>query len=126
MIPADEDIWQAQCAELREDEVGTEFLAFVTDWVDTAERGMDLNPDLSPTAALRGTLPQVEGRFGRISATFLGQMLVVIISHWTHGPMVSAELTSIERRLMEDMLLLKLNDLRESAATEEEEVQPTC
>ncbi len=115
MTPADEDIWQGQCAELSEDAVGKEFLAFITDWMDTAERAMDMDGGISPSSALRGCLPDTENRFGRISATFLGQMLVVIISHWVHGAQVSNELTSIERRLMEDMLILKIRELRDSA-----------
>ena len=46
---------------------------------------------------------------------FVGQMMVVIISHWIHGHQVSAEFTPIEHRLMEDMLILKLRELRDAA-----------
>lgn len=128
MKTVDEDLWHQQAAELQEDKVGKEFLAFLTEWVETAERAMDVNDNLAPSSAIRSSLLAVEERRGRISASFVGQMLVVIISHWIHGHQLSAEFTAIERRLMEDMLILKLQELRDSAqdtGTEVlEEVQP--
>lgn len=120
MQTQDEDLWQQQCMELMEDKVGKAFLEFVTDWLDTAEAVMDSDTSLSPTSALRASLAPVEERLGRISASFVGQMLVVVISHWKWGHQVSPELSPIERRLMEDMLILKLNELRESAELPED------
>lgn len=115
MQTQDDDLWHHQVAELMEDEVGQEFLTFITDWLDTAEAAMDADDQLSPSAAVRASLAVVEERMGRISANFLGQMLVVMISHWIHGHQLSAEFSSIERRLMEDMLILKLKELEDSA-----------
>ena len=122
MKTLDNDLWHQQAAELTEDAVGREFLDFLTDWVDTAEQALVSDDSISPSTALRGALPVVEERFGRISASFIGQMLVVIISHWVHGHQVSSEFTSIERRLMEDMLILKLRELNESAQISDADV----
>lgn len=115
MQALDLDLWEQQCSELVEDKVGKAFLDFIIDWMDTAEAVMDSEHDLSPTSAIRLSLAPVEERQGRISASFVGQMLVVIISHWKWGQEISSELSPIERRLMEDMLILKINELRESA-----------
>lgn len=115
MQTSDPDLWLHQSSELQENEIGKEFLAFLTDWVDTAESAMEADDQLSPSSALRSCLSVTEERFGRISASFVGQMLVVIITHWIHGHQLSAEFTAIERRLMEDMLILKLRELQESA-----------
>jgi hypothetical protein len=121
------DLWLQQTAELKEDEVGKEFLDFLVDWVDTTEAALEADDQLSPSTALRFCLSVTEERFGRISASFIGQMLVVIISHWIHGHQLSAEFTAIERRLMEDMLIIKLRELQESAALDtEEEVTTEC
>ena len=115
MQTLDEDLWQTQQAELKEDRVGQAFLDFILDWTETAEKGMEKDPDLSPIEAIRASLIVTEEKHGRISASFVGQMMVVIISHWIHGHQVSAEFTPIEHRLMEDMLILKLRELRDAA-----------
>lgn len=115
MQTLDSDLWLHQAAELQENDIGKEFLSFLTDWLDTTEAAMEADDSLSPSAALRACLLVTEERFGRISASYIGQMLVVIITHWVHGHQVAAEFTSIERRLMEDMLILKLRELQESA-----------
>ena len=115
MQTQDEDLWQTQQAELMEDEIGKAFLTFVLDWTETAEQAMEVDDELSPSSALRASLAVAEERHGRISASFLGQMLVVIISHWMFGHQVAADFTPIERRLMEDMLILKLRELQQSA-----------
>lgn len=122
MQTVDDDLWHQQAAELKEDKIGKEFLDFLTEWVETAERAMEVNDQLAPSSAIRSGLLAVEERRGRISASFVGQMLVVIISHWIHGHQLSAEFTAIERRLMEDMLILKLQELRDSAQDVDQDV----
>lgn len=112
----DEALWQQQRAELQSDEVGQAFLGFIEDWVTTAEDAVRLNPALSPATAIRAALDPVEQRQGRIAASYVGQMLIVIITHWTSGESVAEELTVVEQRLMEDMLVLKLAELERAAA----------
>lgn len=120
MQTLDSDLWTQQAMELKEDPVGKEFLDFLLEWVDLAEAAIEADDQISPSTALRACLIVAEEEFGRISASYIGQMLVVIISHWIHGHQLAAEFTSIERRLMEDMLILKLRELQESAELPEE------
>lgn len=70
----------------------------------------------SVAEALRSALAPTEQRLGRVSAHFLGQMLVVIIDHWYYGQELVGQLTPIELRLTQDSLLLKVAELEESAA----------
>lgn len=121
MKPADEDLWLRQRTELTVDETGREFLAFLEEWLDGAERAMELDSDLQPADAFRSTFAGVEQSRGRIACAYVGQMLVVAISHWEHGHAISDSLTVIERRLMEDTILLKLAELEKQADEEPEE-----
>lgn len=127
MRVADEAFWVQQKNELTADETGQAFLNFLEDWLTTAERAMDLSPDLPAQEAFRNSLASVEQRQGRIACSYVGQMVVVAISHWVYGPELADNLTPIERRLMEDVVLLKLSDLEQQAAEmpDEDEVPPT-
>lgn len=128
MRVADEAFWVQQKNELTADDTGQAFLNFLEDWLTTAERAMDLSPDLPAQDAFRNSLNAVEQRQGRIACSYVGQMVVVAISHWVYGPDLADNLTSIERRLMEDVVLLKLSDLESQAAEaqeSEDEVPPT-
>jgi len=116
MRVADEELWLQQKAELTADDTGKAFLTFLEDWLGTADRALDLQPDLPPADAFRESLALVEGRQGRIACAFVGQMMVVAISHWVHGEVLAQNLTAVERRLMEDTVLLKLAELENQAA----------
>ncbi len=118
MQVVDESLWHQQASELQEDEVGKEFLGFLTEWLDTAEQAMKMDEDLSPIHAFRSTLAVVEESRGRVSANFIGQMMVVTISHWQHGQQLFSELSAIEKRMVEDMIILKIRELEESARQE--------
>jgi len=89
-------------------------------WAEHAERQM--GGDAAVDEALRAALATTEERWGRITAHFLGQMLVVLIEHWYYGRELQERLTPIERRLMEDSLLLKIGELQESAAVRNEQL----
>lgn len=108
----DENLWQLQRSELQEDQVGKDFLAFVEGWASRAE---DLLDDLDPASALRKALEQADQDHGRVSIHFLGQMLVVIGTHWEHGEQMIEGLTPIELRLVQDMLALKCAELEKLA-----------
>lgn len=111
MMVCDEDLWNQQRNELLDDQVGKDFLTFVEDWAGLAEELMVKEP-VAPAEALRQTLHQADQELGRISVHFLGQMLVVIATHWEHGQEMIEGLTSIELRLVQDMLALKFAELK--------------
>jgi hypothetical protein len=112
----DEAAWQERRAALTEDgEIGQEFLKFVEDWADTAER--DYDDQTSTTDWIRQALPKVEERHGRVDFMFLGQMLAVLAEHWEYGPQLMRGLTPIERRLVEDLTLLKVAVEQKKAET---------
>jgi len=123
---ASEESWQQLCAELSGGDTelaaarNAAFRAFLETWAEHAERQM--GGDAAVDEALRATLATTEERWGRITAHFLGQMLVVLIEHWYYGRELQERLTPIERRLMEDSLLLKIGELQESAAVRDEQL----
>ena len=68
-----------------------------------------------PVTALRHALDHADQEHGRVSIHFLGQMLVVIATHWEHGEDLTAGLSSIELRLVQDMLALKCAELEKQS-----------
>jgi hypothetical protein len=114
MRVSDENLWNQQRTELSEDQTGKDFLGFVEYWVDLAEDLM-AEGSLVPSSALRQTLHQADQALGRVSIHFLGQMLVVIATHWEHGQEMIETLTPIELRLVQDMLALKFVELEKQA-----------
>ena len=121
----DEAVWQQQCAELEADEIGRDFRRFVEVWVEEAERYYDDQGGFwdatisDPAYALREALAVADEKMGRVSVHFLGQMLVVVATHWIHGDEMMANLTPIEMRLVQDMLALKVAELKQEAGQEE-------
>lgn len=118
MKARDEELWQQQRQELQAEEVGQDFLAFVECWVDQAEKLLEQDIG-SPAQAVRHALSHADSTHGRVSVHFLGQMLVVIGTHWQHGEEVIGGLTPIELRLVQDMLALKFAELERQAAVSE-------
>ena len=114
MRVTDEDLWNQQRTELSEDQTGKDFLSFVEKWVGLAENLMTEKSE-APASALRQTLGQADQECGRVSIHFLGQMLVVIATHWEHGQEMIRSLTPIELRLVQDMLALKFAELEKKA-----------
>lgn len=102
MIVHDEPRWAAQQSEVRgrHGELGDAFLAFLEFWVEAAERIMTERPELSPADALRSAFPLAEEQYGSLAVPFLGQMLVVIVSHWEYGEDLGLGLTSLELKLL--------------------------
>jgi len=111
---ADEAMWTQQVAELEADDTGRAFLAFIHTWVDQAETLCAENIG-GPATALNHALAHAEATHGRISAHYLGQMLVVIGTHWEHGQGVIEGLRPIELRLVQDVLALKVAELEAQA-----------
>lgn len=110
----DEALWAQQCQELQADQIGEEFLAFVQTWVDQADKLLAENIG-SPITALRYALDYADEVHGRVSSTYVGQMLVVIATHWEHGEEMASGMSSIELRLVQDMLALKFAELQAEA-----------
>lgn len=108
----DQPLWAQQCAELASDETSQDFLDFIVTWVDQAEKllGEDIG---GPATALRHALDHADQTHGRVSVHFLGQMLVVIATHWEHGQEMAESLNPIELRLVQDMLALKYVELQQ-------------
>jgi hypothetical protein len=121
MRVTDESTWQAQVAELvASGEIGQAFLQFLEVWVEEAEELMSSRmvsgDPMFSWVAIREALPLAEEKLGRHGTVYLGQMLVLIASHWVHGASMSQGFGPIEMRLMEDVLLWKLTDLEAEAA----------
>jgi hypothetical protein len=116
----DEAVWQERRAALLADKTGRDFLVFLEDWADRAEKNLESfsEPNRAPWAAdaLREQLMFVEERRGRCAAHYLGQMLAVLAEHWEYGAAMMEELSSIERRVVEDLTLLKIADEQDKAA----------
>jgi len=114
--------WQQRCADLSNDEISKSFLRFVETWANEAERylawneeersriagGVDQIEVVNPAEALRRTLTRTEEELYRADAIFMGQMLAVLAMHWKHGLAMMDDLTPVERRLVEDVTLLKI------------------
>lgn len=116
----DEALWAQQKAELQADATGRDFLKFIETWTARAEElhGEGIG---SWITALRHGLDRADQVHGRVSAHFLGQMLVVIATHWEHGEEAAADFSSIELRLVQDMLALKFAELQETAEADKSE-----
>ena len=111
-------LWEATRADLTADGViGRQFLEFVDLWAAQAEEFIViLNNDLAPATALNRALPLIEEGLGRCPAHFMGQMLAVLATHWVYGgDNLMDTLTPIERRLVEDLTLLKVTEQQQSA-----------
>lgn len=118
MRSGDEELWQEQCHELQAEQVSRDFLEFIECWVTRAEELLDNGMD-SPAEALRQSLKHADETLGRVSIHFLGQMLVVIGTHWKYSEEMMSGLNAIELRLVQDMLALKFAELQRQAADSE-------
>lgn len=114
MKVSDEALWSQQRSELLADQTGREFLEFVETWVAEAEKLHDEDIG-SWTTALRHALSHADQVHGRVSVHFIGQMLVVIATHWEHGQEAVEGMSSIELRLVQDTLALKVAELQKQA-----------
>jgi hypothetical protein len=94
--------------------MGTELVAFVESWVDLAE-WTRAEKDWPPDECLRQTLEVVEADRGRVSANMLFQILLVVINHWVHGDEAYAGLSPLERRGLDDYVLLALQAAQQDA-----------
>lgn len=110
----DQPLWAQQCAELAADQTAQDFLDFIVTWVEKAEQLLDEEIGSSATA-LRHALQHADEVHGRVSVHFLGQMLVVIATHWEYGQEMVEQLNPIELRLVQDMLALKCAELQRNA-----------
>ena len=111
-----ESSWQERRSALVADgEIGMAFLTFLEDWANAAEQ-LQEHVVIDPVDALRDELISVEDRHGRCSIHFLGQMLAVLLVHWDYDLIDS--FTVIERRLIEDAILVKIANMQEKATEE--------
>ena len=117
MKTRDTDSWQGRRAALAGGgEISVAFLSFLEDWVEGAEGQLVLHGRLlTPGEALRRSVQFVEARQGRFPAYLLAQMLAVLAEHWVYGQEMMEDLTPVERRLVEDVTLLKIDELQRQA-----------
>ena len=117
MKTRDLDSWQGRRAALAGgNEISGAFLRFLEDWVNAAEGQLVLHGRLlTPVEALRRSVQFVETRQGRCPAYMLAQMMAVLAEHWTYGQEMMENLTPVERRLVEDVTLLKIDEVQRQA-----------
>ena len=117
MKAQDEDLWELQVQDLLAEEsgAGKEFLKFFEWWLDSSEDVLLNYPDKTPLEALRLTLPQAETRFGEVTLHVLGSLLTLVVAHWKRGDEVAAELSSLELKLVSEVLALKMEEWQDSA-----------
>ena len=113
----DESLYQLQVEDLLNETTGAgkQFLKFFEFWVDSSEDVLLNHPDKTPLAALRVSLPMVETRLGEVTLPALGSLLTLAIAHWARGDEVVAELSSIEMKLVTEVMALKLAEWQDSA-----------
>jgi hypothetical protein len=112
----DNQSWSLQMAEFSADESSIKFRDFLVLWVDTAEMVMqDGNSSKHPHDSLSKAFEVAEQSLGYLSVEWLGQMLLVIVQHWTHGDRVWDAMSVWERRMVEQATALKLVELQGSA-----------
>lgn len=108
------DVWEQQRAELFSDgETGQALLGFLERWAELTEGALD--GATSVADALGDQLVPVEAELGRIGTGFIGQILVLLCAHWRFGDDLANSLTTIELRLVQDTLALKLASLQDGA-----------
>ena len=113
----DDEFWSKQQAETNATEAGKRFMEFMVFWLEAAEKMLD-DPEGPATLAesVQLALATAERQFGFLPVDLIGQMLVVASMHWIHGPEFATALTFIERRVVEEALARKLNELQQEAA----------
>jgi hypothetical protein len=112
----DEELWSQQFSEFDVDEMSRKFRDFLVFWLETSDGLLsDSGGDLTPYAVLSKGFEVAEQTFGYIASEWIGQMLLVVVQHWTDGPAVWDELSVFERRMVEQATAMKLVELQESA-----------
>jgi hypothetical protein len=122
----DQDLWQAQQAEIAsrpDHEDGEAFLSFVEAWCDLAEAHLHeavlLGADGTHVAieGLRETLEPAQEALGKLPFGWLGQILVCIYTHWEYGSNDAflASMTPLEQKFMADAYALLEHGLQMEA-----------
>ncbi len=116
----DEAVWQEQQREIRESgELGEKFLEFFKFWTDAAESLVQQGKILPE--ALNFGLRETFANLGDIPSWALGQMLVLMSSHWVYREDIAEALTPIEMQLMLECLQMQIDKNQESAELAEED-----
>jgi hypothetical protein len=119
----DEADWQRQLADFANDPhpAATSLQNFLVTWANYAEgvlATVRLPEITSPMEALRQTLVTTEQHTGRTSIGFIGAALTLLSMHWGYGETLYDDMNPIERHLIEDATLVKLETLAAQAAQE--------
>lgn len=112
-----EEHWQKMVEDLTKDgEAGQMFLKCVERWVDLTEEILKRHSDHSTAEALWQAVSPLEEEVGVIPTHWLTQFLAVILLHWEKGEEVSARLSPLEMKVVEDCFEAKLSALQKQAA----------
>lgn len=120
----DESDWQRQLADFANDAhpAATTLQNFLVTWANYAETWLGeahnagvYHEDITAMEALRHTLATTENHTGRIPIGFIGAALTLLSMHWGHGHTLYGDMNSIERHLIEDATLVKLEQLAAQA-----------
>lgn len=123
MKVVDQQIWSEQDREIKQSgDIGTSFLTFLTTWANQTEEYVEDN--IYPfESAFRNALVETEASLGTVPLYMIGQMLVLLTSHWQYKEQLADILTPIEHKLLVLMLNEKLRELQEEAEQESVQVE---
>lgn len=109
--------WSLQEENLRETEAGKPFLEGLLFWIDTAEKMMDEESDLSPYDSVQRALVVTTENFGPLRTEAMADMLMLVVNFWEHGLELAQSMTHIETSMVHEAVIRATERLEESAQT---------
>ncbi|QDF18857.1 hypothetical protein SEA_SCENTAE_138 [Gordonia phage SCentae] len=117
MKVVNDQVWAKTVSEMKANEQGRKFHEFVTLWADASEEYMS-RTGATPVDALRATLTSIEEHLKElVTADWIGQMLTVLSMHWHYRGTMQKDMTTLEFRMIESAIGLKLWELQQEAAS---------
>lgn len=126
MIVVDQFEWSEQVREIKNSgETGVGFLNFFETWIKHVEESLSLSSVEEPREAffgyvLRKDFVRTEQELDtKIPLFYVGQMLVLLSSHWVYREELFEQLTPFEQKLLLETLEAKVSELQREAEQEE-------
>ncbi|QDF18625.1 hypothetical protein SEA_PUPPER_139 [Gordonia phage Pupper] len=117
MKVVNDQAWAKTVSEMKANEEGRQFHEFVTLWADASEEYMS-RTGATAVDALRATLTSIEEHLKQlVVADWIGQMLTVLSMHWVHKDTMQKDMTTLEFRMIESAIGMKLMELQQEAAS---------
>ncbi|QGJ94923.1 hypothetical protein SEA_REDWATTLEHOG_63 [Gordonia phage RedWattleHog] len=121
-------LWSLQCKEFEGDETGRQFLTYLTLWCDAAEAIIERDHHLESVRPVRDCFLEAmdvpEHQLGKVDGTFMGPMLMYIISAWEYGEALADELSVIELRVVASAVDQQREHLQQLAEQRSNESEP--